>query len=153
MPEKPIYEERLNANVLLIVGVLLWALALGLVPGILLGEWWWLCCLYIPLTLAIIAAFYLMKVTLIKEKLAISFGFIYRKTIEVDKIQDCAPFKMEHPVRNYGGWGIRRGRDGSFAITQAFINEAIKLETVDETFIISSRKAEALCQAIKKARG
>ena len=153
MPEKPIYEERLGANTLLIIGVSLWALALGLVPGILLGEWWWLFGLYIPLTFAIVAAFYLMKVTLFKERLVIKFGFIYRKTIEVDKVQDCSPFKMERLLRNYGGWGIRRGRDGSFAITQAFINEAIKLETVDETFIISSRKAEALCQAIKNARG
>jgi hypothetical protein len=92
-------------------------------------------------------------VQLFKDKLVVRFGFIYRKAIEVDKIQDCAPFKMEHPVKNYGGWGIRKGADGTFALTQAFINEAIKLETVDQTFIISSRKAEEWCQQIKKARG
>ena len=55
-------------------------------------------------------------------------------------------------MKTYGGWGIRKGSDGTFALTQAFINEAIKLETIDQTFIISSRKAEELCQAIKKAR-
>jgi hypothetical protein len=153
MPSTPIYEERLGANTLLIVGISLWALALGLVPGIIFGGLWWLFALYIVLTLAIIIAFFQMRVQLFKDKLVVRFGFIYRKNIEVEKIQDCVPFKMEHPVKNYGGWGIRKGVDGTFALTQAFINEAIKLETIDETFIISSRKAEDLCQAIKKARG
>jgi hypothetical protein len=153
MPSTPIYEERLGANNLLVAGVSLWALAIGLVPGIIFGGWWWLFCLYIVLTFGIIIGFFWMKVQLFKEKLVVRFGYIYRKNIEVDKIQDCAPFKMEHPVRKYGGWGIRKGVDGTFALTQAFINEAIKLETIDETFIISSRKAEDLCQAIKKIRG
>jgi hypothetical protein len=153
MPSTPIYEERLGANNLLVAGVSLWALAIGLVPGIIFGGWWWLFSLYIVLTFGIIIGFFWMKVQLFKEKLVVRFGYIYRKNIEVDKIQDCAPFKMEHPVRKYGGWGIRKGVDGTFALTQAFINEAIKLETIDETFIISSRKAEDLCQAIKKIRG
>jgi hypothetical protein len=153
MPSTPIYEERLGANNLLVAGVSLWALAIGLVPGIIFGGWWWLFSLYIAITFGIIIGFFWMKVQLFKEKLVVRFGYIYRKNIEVDKIQDCAPFKMEHPVRKYGGWGIRKGVDGTFALTQAFINEAIKLETIDETFIISSRKAEDLCQAIKKIRG
>ncbi len=149
----PIYEERLGANTLLIVGISLWALALGLVPGIIFGGWWWFFALYIALTFAIIVAFFWMRVQLFKDKLVVRFGFIYRKAIDVAKIQDCAPFKMEHPVKTYGGWGIRKGIDGTFALTQAFINEAIKLETIDQTFVISSRKAEDLCQAIKEARG
>jgi hypothetical protein len=153
MSSTPIYEERLGANTLLIVGISLWALALGLVPGIIFGGLWWLFSLYIALTFGIIIAFFQMRVQLFKDKLVVRFGFIYRKNIDVDKIQDCAPFKMEHPVKNYGGWGIRKGNDGTFALTQAFINEAIKLETIDQTFVISSRKAEALCQTIKKARG
>jgi len=153
MPSTPIYEERLGANKLLIAGVSLWALALGLVPGIIFGGWWWFFSIYIAVTFGIIVAFFQMKVQLFKDKLVVRFGFIYRKAIDVAKIQDCAPFRMEHPVRTYGGWGIRKGTDGTFALTQAFINEAIKLETIDQTFVISSRKAEALCQAIKKARG
>jgi len=153
MPSTPIYEERLGANTLLIVGISLWALALGLVPGIIFGGWWWLFAIYIGVTFAIIVAFFWMRVQLFKDKLLVRFGFIYRKAIDVDRIQDCAPFKMEHPVRTYGGWGIRKGSDGTFALTQAFINEAIKLETIDQTFVISSRKAEDLCRAIKEARG
>jgi len=153
MSATPIFEERLGANTMLIAGVSLWSLALGLVPGIIFGGLWWLFAIYIAVTFGIIVAFFQMRLQLFKDRLVVRFGFIYRKAIEVSKIQDCAPFRMEHPVRTYGGWGIRKGGDGSVALTQAFIKEAIKLETIDETFIISSRKAEALCRAIKKARG
>jgi hypothetical protein len=148
----PIYEEKLNANFPLIAGVSLWALAVGIIPGIILGGLWWLFALYIALTIAVIFGFYQMKVELFQDKLVIRFGFLYHKVIEVEKIQNCSPHKMLHPVRTYGGWGIRKGKDGTFALTQAFINEAIKLETHDTTFVISSRKAESFCDAIKSLK-
>ena len=153
MPATPIYEERLGANNLLTVGVSLWSLALGLAPGIIFGGWWWLFALYIGVTAGILIGFFQMRVQLFKDKLVVRFGFIYRKSIDVAKIQDCEPHKIEHPVKTYGGWGIRKGSDGTFALTQAFIKDAIKLETIDQTFVISSRKAEEWCQQIKKARG
>jgi hypothetical protein len=148
----PIYEERLNANSLLIAGVSLWALAVGLVPGIILGGLWWLASLYIVLTVSVIASFFQMKVELFQDKLVIKFGLLYRRVIKVDKIQNCSTYKMLHPMRTYGGWGIRKGRDGTFALTQAFINEAIKLETPEQTFIISSRKPESFYDAIESVR-
>jgi hypothetical protein len=147
----PIYEEKLRANSLLIAGVLLWVLAFGIIPGITLGGLWWLIALYL-VTIIIIFSFYEMKVTLFEDKLVIKYGFIYRKTIAVEKIKDCSPCKVAHPIKTYGGWGIRGGRDGTFAITQAFINEAIKLETPDKTFVISSRTPERLCDAIKSVK-
>jgi len=152
MSSTPIYEERLNASCPLIAGVSLWALAVGLVPGIILGGLWWLFALYIALTIGIIFGFYQMKVELFEDKLVIKFGFLYRKVIEVEKIQNYSPYKMLHPVRTYGGWGIRKGRDRTFALTQAFINEAIKLETPEKTFVISSRTPESFCTAIKSVK-
>jgi len=148
----PIYEERLKANSPLIAGVFLWAIAVGIIPGIILGGLWWLFALYIAFTIGIIAGFYQMKVELFPDKLVIKFGFFYRKVIEVEKIQDYSPYKMAHPIRTYGGWGIRKGKDGTFALTQAFINEAIKLETLERTFVISSRAPESLCDAIKSVK-
>jgi len=145
----PIYEERLNANSLLIAGVSLWALAVGLVPGIILGGLWWLASLYIVLTIGVIASFFQMKVELFQDKLVIKLGLLYRKVIEVDKIQNCSPYKVLHPIRTYGGWGIRKGRDGTFALTQAFINEGVKVETIETTFIISSQSPVNFCTAIK----
>ena len=145
----PIYEEKLDVNYPFAGGLLLWALAVGLIPGILLSGVWWFAAAYIALTVAIIASFFRMKVALFEDRLTIRFGIIYRKTIEVEKIQDCAPYKVKNPIRTYGGWGLRKGRDGTFAITQAFINEAIKLETPEQTYIISSRTPERLSEAIK----
>ena len=147
----PIYEEKLRANFLLIFGVLLWVLAVGTIPGIILGGQWWLFAIYLA-TIILIFGFYEMKVALFEDRLVIKFGFLYRKVIEVKKIKDCSPYKMAHPVRTYGGWGIRKGSDGTFALTQAFINEAIKLETPEKTFVISSRTPERLCDAIKSAK-
>ncbi len=148
----PIYEERLNVNYPFAAGILLWALAVGLVPSIILGGLWWLTALYTALTIGIIASFFEMKVELFQDKLVIKFGLFYRKVIEVDKIQNCSPYKMAHPIRTYGGWGIRKGRDGTFALTQAFVNEAIKLETLEKTFVISCRTPEAFCSAIKSVK-
>jgi len=153
MASIPVYEERLKANSTLIVGVSLWALAVGIIPGIILGGLWWLFAIYIALTIAIISGFYQMKVELFVDRLVIKFGFFYRKVIELERIQDYSPHKMLHPVKTYGGWGIRKGTDGTLALTQAFINEAIKLETPAQTFIISSRTPENFCSAIKSLNG
>ena len=147
-----LYEERLNVNYPFISGILLFALAVGLVPGIILGGLWWLTALYTALTIGIIVSFFQMKVELFKDKLVIKLGLFYRKVIEVDKIQNCSPYKMAHPIRTYGGWGIRKGRDGTFALTQAFVNEVIKLETPEKTFVISSRTPEGFCTAIKSVK-
>jgi len=148
----PVYAERINVNYPFAGGILLWALVVGLVPAIMLGGLWWFTVLYIALTVCIIASFFQMKVELFQDKLVIKFGAIYNKVIEVDKIQDCSPYKVAHPIKTYGGWGLRKGKDGTFAITQAFIKEAIKLETAEHTFIISSRTPESFCEAIKSVR-
>ena len=152
MPPMPIYEEKLNVNYPFVGGILLWALAVGLVPGIILGGLWWLASLYIVLTIGIIVSFFQMRVELFEDKLVIKCGLFYRKVIEVEKIQTCSPYKMLHPIRTYGGWGIRKGRDGTFALTQAFINEGVKLETPEKTFVISSRMPEGFCAAIKSVK-
>ena len=152
MPTIPIYEERLNVNYPFIGGILLWALAVGLVPGIILGGLWWLFVLYLALTIGIIVSFFQMKVELFKDKLIIKLGLFYRKVIEVEKIQNYSPYKISHPMRTYSGWGIRKGRDGTFALTQAFINEGVKLGTPEKTFVISSRTPETFCTAIKSVK-
>ncbi len=149
----PIYKERLNANYPFIAGILLWALAVGLVPGIILGGLWWLFALYLALTIGIIASFFQMRTELSKDKLTIKYGPFYSKVIETDKVQSCSPYKLSHPIKTYGGWGIRQGRDGTFALTQAFVNDGIKLETPEKTFVISSRTPEGFCTAIKSAKG
>jgi hypothetical protein len=145
----PIYEEKLNVNYPFVVGLLVWALVVGIVPGILLSGAWWFATLYIALTVIIIASFFQMRVTLYQDRLTVNFGLIYHKTIEAGRIEDCTPYKVKNPIRTYGGWGLRKGKDGTFAVTQAFINESVKLKTVGQVYIISSRTPERFCDAIK----
>jgi len=145
----PIYEEKLNVNYPFVGSIFLFSLAIGLVPGIILGGLWWLAALYIVLTIGIIVSFFQMKVELFQDKLVIKFGLFYRKVLEIKDVQACFPYKIAHPMGTYGGWGIRKGRDGTFALTQAFVNECIKLETPEKTFVISCRTPETFCTAIK----
>ncbi len=147
----PIYEEKLNVNYPFVGVIFLFALAISLVPGIILGGLWWLATLYIVLTIGIIVSFFQMKVELFQEKLVIKFGIFYRKVIEVKDIRACYPHKISHPMRTYGGWGIRQGKDGTFALTQAFVSVGIKLETLEKTFVISSQTPESFCTALKSA--
>jgi len=153
MSSTPIYQEKLNVNYLFAGVILLFALAVGLVPGITLGGLWWLTTLYIVLTIGIIVSFFQMKVELFPEKLVIKFGLFYRKVIETREMQVCSPHKIDHPIGNYGGWGIRKGGDGTFALTQAFVNDSIKLETLEKTFVISSQTPESFCTAIESVKG
>jgi len=83
-----IYEEKLNVNYPFIGGIFLFALAVGLVPGIILKGLWWLTALYIALTIGIIVSLFQMKVDLFKDKLVIKYGLFYRKVIEAEKIQN-----------------------------------------------------------------
>ena len=145
----PIYQEKLNVNYPFAGGLVLWALVVGLIPGIILSGIWWFTVAYILLTVGIIACFFQMKVELFEDRLTIRFGIIYNKVIEADQIQDCTPYRVAHPIKTYGGWGLRKGKDGTFAITQAFINDAVKLETPEQTYIISSRTPERFCEAVK----
>ena len=149
MSSTPIYQEKLNVNYPFAGVIFLFALAVGLVPGITLGGLWWLTTLYIVLTIGIIVSFFQMKVELFQEKLVIKFGLFYRKIIETREIQAYFPYKISRPIGTYGGWGIRKGGDGTFALTQAFINEGVKLETPEKTFVISSQTPESFCSAIK----
>ena len=145
----PLYEEGLNVNYPFVGGIFLFALAVGLVPGIILGGLWWLTALYIALTIGIVVSFFQMKVELFKDKLVIKYGLFYRRVIEMKQVQSYFPYKISHPIKTYGGWGIRKGTDGTFALTQAFVNDCIKLETPEKTFVISSRTPESFCTAIK----
>jgi hypothetical protein len=52
-------------------------------------------------------------------------------------------------MRTYGGWGIRKGKDGTSALTVPFIREGIKVETPEQTFVISSHHPEALSNAVR----
>ncbi len=154
MSSTPIYEERLNTNYLLIGSIIL---TIGLVPQIVLGDidlvkGAWLAAYLTAVTIGLIVNFYRIKIELFQDKLMIKTRLFYRKVIEAGKIQNCSLYKfpMLHLIRrNDSVWGTWMWRDRTFVITLPFVNEAIKLETPEKTFVISSRTPEAFCDAIK----
>ena len=157
MSSTPIYEERLNTNYLLIGSIIL---TIGLVPQIVLGDidlvkGAWLAAYLTAVTIGLIVNFYRIKIELFQDKLMIKTGLFYRKVIEAGKIQNCSLYKfpMLHLIRrNDSVWGTWMWRDRTFVITLPFVNEAIKLETPEKTFVISSRTPEAFCTAIKSIK-
>jgi hypothetical protein len=157
MSSTPIYEERLNMNYLLIGSIIL---TIGLVPQIVLGDidlvkGAWLAAYLTAVTIGLIVNFYRIKIELFQDKLMIKTGLFYRKVIEAGKIQNCSLYKfpMLHLIRrNDSVWGTWMWRDRTFVITLPFVNEAIKLETPEKTFVISSRTPEAFCTAIKSIK-
>jgi hypothetical protein len=157
MSSTPIYEERLSVNYLLIGSIIL---AIGLVPQIVLGDidlmkGVWLAAYLTAVTIGIIVNFYRIKIELFQDKLMIKTGLFYRKVIEMGKIQNCSPYKfpMLHLIRrNDSVWGTWIWRDRTFVITLPFVNNCIKLETPEKTFVISSRTPESFCDAIKSVK-
>ncbi|MFC6836450.1 hypothetical protein [Halomarina ordinaria] len=55
------------------------------------------------------------------------------------------------PLRDFGGWGIRRGREGWAYTTDG--REGVRLEYGGETLLVGSRRPEELMRAIERARG
>src|SRR4030042_5599453 len=146
---RPIYEEKLDASYPLVIGVLVFSLLVGIIPGIIVGGLSWLTALYFILALGVVVSFFRVKIELYADKLKVKYGLFYRKTIDVQSIKGCSDYRVLHPIRMYGGWGIRSGRDGTYALTQAFVNDGVKLETAGKTFVVSSRSPENFCAAIK----
>jgi len=132
-----------------VIGVLVFSLMVGIIPGIIVGGLSWLTALYFILTLVVVVSFFRVKIELYTDRMRVKYGLFYRKTIDVQSIKACSAYRVLHPIGMYGGWGIRSGRDGTYALTQAFVNDSVKLETAGKTFVISSRTPVNFCAAIK----
>lgn len=80
------------------------------------------------------------------------FGWIptYRRFVGVGTIQKIEVVSYR-PMVDYGGWGIRAGRDGE-RVLNARGNRGVRLELADGTrLLIGSQRPEALAVAIERA--
>ena len=80
------------------------------------------------------------------------FGFIptYRRSIALSSIQRVEVVQYR-PVLDYGGWGIRRGRDGE-KVLNARGDRGVRLHLVDGSkILIGSQRAEELALAVEGA--
>ncbi len=84
--------------------------------------------------------------------LRVWFGWIptYRRFVAVGTIRRIEVVTYR-PLLDYGGWGIRTGRDGE-RVLNARGNRGVRLELIDGSrLLIGSQRPEALANAIEDA--
>jgi len=82
----------------------------------------------------------------------IYFGWVptYRRAVEIVAIQRLEVVTYR-PIADYGGWGIRSGRDGE-RVLNARGNRGVRLDLSDGTrLLIGSQRPEALASALERA--
>jgi hypothetical protein len=100
--------------------------------------------------------FAVLRITVTRREVHVQYG-LFGPKIPVSKIEDCRAVKYNW--MEYGGWGIRRGADGSWAYNMVGdAGRAVRIEWVDEkgkqqTTLVASPDPEALARAIQEARG
>ena len=81
------------------------------------------------------------------------FGWvpIYRRVVLITSIQRYHVVEYR-PIIDYGGWGIRTGRDGE-RVLNARGNRGVRLELADGSkLLIGSQRSEELAETIERAR-
>ncbi len=123
---KPLGDRPVPDTVLVLVGVLVILIAIGF-PTL----------------------FYLMKlITIVRtDGLFIRYIPFVNRKIELSDITHCEVLTYR-PIRDYGGWGIRRARKGRAYNVSG--NRGVQLELLaGERLLIGSQRADELAKAIK----
>jgi hypothetical protein len=84
--------------------------------------------------------------------LRVWFGWVptYRRFVAIGTIQRIEVVSYR-PLIDYGGWGIRSGRDGE-RVLNARGNRGVRLELTDGSrLLIGSQRPEVLALAIERA--
>ena len=90
--------------------------------------------------------------TLTSDHIEIDFRPLMRTTIMLADIEQCEA-RTYRPIREYGGWGIRRGGRGSLAYNVSG-NRGVQLELKNrKRVLLGSQRADEFAQAIRTAAG
>lgn len=115
--------------------------------------------LMFPVTMGILALvallFAVLRITVTRREVIVQYG-LFGPRIPVSAIQDCQAVKYNW--MDYGGWGIRRGRDGSWAYNMVGdAGRAVRIEWTDpkgkkQVTLVASPGPDALARAVNEAR-
>jgi hypothetical protein len=114
-------------------------LAFGLLAGVLLP-------------IMIVAGLLRMTTEVGPTDLRVWFGWIptYRRVVPIVTIQRLEVVTYR-PLADYGGWGIRQGRDGT-RVLNARGNRGVRIELADGTkLLVGSQHPEELARALERA--
>ena len=116
---------------------------LAALPGLVIGLVVWL-------------LFSVLRATVTKTHVHIQYG-LFGPKIPLERIESCEA--VSYDWKRYGGFGIRRGRDGSWAYNMmGDQGRAVRIAWRDEggervTTLLSARDPESFASAVLRARG
>lgn len=157
---KVLYREKLVTKLMFwalgIPAVLSTLLGLYLALGLGAGEPWWsgAFAIGIGIMFAVFSlVFSVLRTVVTSKEVHIQYG-LWGPRIPVEKITACTA--IDYKWAKYGGWGIKRAVDGTWAYSVLGQNRAVAIEWVDggktEKAVVSAKDAEALVRQIQKAR-
>lgn len=113
-----------------------------------------------PFTVGLLALigllFSVLRVTVTRREVYVQYG-VFGPKIPIEQIVSAEA--VAYDWKQYGGWGIRRGRDGSWAYNMmGDAGRAVRIVWSDgkggtNTTLVASSDPEALARAIQVARG
>ncbi|MFW9804207.1 MAG: hypothetical protein ACFFFC_16220 [Candidatus Thorarchaeota archaeon] len=95
--------------------------------------------------------FRVLEITITDSWLDVRYGRFQRKTIPFTKMTDCEHIQIS--FKEYGGIGIRLGRDGTWAYNTT-LGDAVKVTIIDERpFAFSTANPESVCEMLQELKG
>ena len=89
-----------------------------------------------------------LTVTVFSDRVAIRFSPLFRKSIPLSDVRSCET-RTYRPIREYGGWGIRRGRRGWAYTVRG--KRGVELTLADgRSLLLGSQRPEELAAAIRE---
>ena len=110
----------------------------------------------VPFLAIIGLLFAVLRVTVTRKEVVVQYG-LFGPKIPLAAIKDCEA--VDYDWKQYGGWGIRKGRDGSWAYNMmGDAGRAVRMEWTDEkgrdqVTLVASPNPDALARAIQTAKG
>jgi len=112
------------------------------------GRWW----IIVPVIIggAVYLMFTPMTVEIDAEAMHVRFGYLNwpRWVFPIDDIADARVVTFR-PLRDYGGWGIRRGEEG-YCLNERG-DSGVRFEYLGRTYTIGSDDPERLLAALRTA--
>ena len=104
------------------------------------------------IVLAILAGVLMLRqsTAVTPDAVSVRFGFLYRTRIPIAELKQAEAVEYR-PIAEYGGWGIRQGRDG-VRVLNARGNRGVRIDLADGTrLLIGSQRPEDLARALERA--
>lgn len=152
--DKVVYKETLY------YGLWLWILVVGLIGlyvAVLVGavarDQGWIGVVFGVIAVALIALlanFWRLEFVITEAQVIFGFGLI-KKRFKLSDVQSCEPYSLE--FRNYYGYGIRSGRDGTIAYNTRN-GRGVKMVVAGgrKPYVVSVDDPERTCELILGVR-